>query len=259
MLGEVTLYSRDESHGVSETEAIQKALHRAMDNGLFDEGVHQSIVRVTYVDVTDLNGREGNEESPVQSTAATSSQPAAVVNRVLLGCVLAAAGTLFVLGMVLSRHRRRYLVRQQAARGEPVGSGPPSPAPGSSPVAVDPLVDRMTVFTMMTSPTRAASATVLGGEEVQSETSFYLEGIGAAPVCFPTPSNLPSVPYLDGLCGDSGLLGVTTAPAEDPKAGLAGEAASERGGNYLSSPTDDSVYLEGASPKVGNQGAMRFM
>jgi hypothetical protein len=261
MMGEVTLHVQDESQGALETETIRNALRRAMDHGLFDEGVHESIVRVAYVDVTSLNTSQGLEDNPSQSTAETSTQSDGVSNHVLIGCVLAAAGTLLVLGLVLSRHRRRQLLRQQAARGDPVGSGPPSPILASPPVIVDPLADRKTVVAVTSSP-GAESALVLGDEEVQSEASIYMDINEAAQACLATPTNLPLVPFLDGLCGDTGILGVTTVQAENAKDGSEGEAADdarEREANHLASPTDDSVYLEGASPKDYVQGTLRFM
>jgi hypothetical protein len=271
--GDLTLHFSDQEEMSSETDLIRKVLRQVMESGTFDEGVHGSIVRVSYVDSSALLENEGRDNSPNAAVTPNSHQSERLGSSLVVGLVLAAAASILIVGLVFAHRRRQHRLRRRAGRGEPVSSGPPSPARESVGPALDPLVDQMTVFTVVKSSTADAAQPVARGDvnndntddEGRSEGSLYLlEGPESGQDDRQLSLAMSPIQFVEGLCVGSGDDGPDVASGDVPIRTIlvpdrfgADDQVRKAAAN-LSSPSDESVYLGSASSKDESQLAMRF-
>jgi hypothetical protein len=271
--GDLTLHFSDQGEAASETDLVRKVLRQVMESGTFDEAVHKSIVRVSYVDSSLLVENEGRDNIPNASVTPSSQQSERLGSSLVVGLVLAAAASILILGLVFAHRRRQHRLRRRAGRGEPVSSGPPSPARESDGPALDPLVDHTTVFTVVKSSTADAAQPVARGDvkndntedEGRSEGSLYLlEGPESGQDDRQLSLAMSPIQFVEGLCVGSGADGPDVASGDVPIRTIlvpdrfgADDEVRKAAAN-LSSPSDESVYLGSASSKDESQLAMRF-
>jgi hypothetical protein len=271
--GDLTLHFSDLEELESETKLIRKVLRQVLDGGALDEGVHESIVRVRYVDVSALLDNGDGDNSP-NASATTSSQPSERLgSSFVVGLVLAAAASVFIVGMVFAHRRRQHRLRRRSSRGEPVSSGPPSPARESDGPALDPLVDQTTTFPEQMGSTADVAQPVSGGstndsntdDEGRSEGSVYLEGPESGQQIDRQLSLAMSpIQFVEGLCVGTSVA--CSDGAKDDEIPIPTILVPDRFGADrqvrktadLSSPTDESVYLDSPSFKDESQSDMRF-
>ena len=260
------------SDGSDETE-IRRVLRKAMEEGAF-VGVHPSIVRVSYVDLSELETDQGRERDRVptgvasSTTDSPSSDPMTVHQALLIGFVAFAAVGSLLLGLLLARrrrHGRRHpgdpLASQRSGDDTLLGESLATP---SLPTIVVPSATKGTAAAhAATSPLtlEGPGSADLDGllTEAPSDASVYLEGSeGGTTVAPPSHRGGPTAAAMaaqglalmvDSLCPGGAVdedvqekWGSATKSAPLRRS-VRGPGPDDRAPYNLQSPTDDSVYM----------------